>query len=31
MREHFRLHEAGVLSNEAYYESTKRILVGHVN
>ncbi|MGP8035280.1 MAG: hypothetical protein ACLPQ6_14205 [Steroidobacteraceae bacterium] len=31
MREHFRLHEAGVLSNEAYDESKKRILAGHVN
>jgi hypothetical protein len=31
MREHFRLHEAGVLSSEAYDESKKRILAGHVN
>jgi hypothetical protein len=31
MREHFRLHKAGVLSNEAYDESKKRILAGHVN
>jgi hypothetical protein len=29
MREHFRLHEAGVLSNEAYDDSKKRILAGH--
>lgn len=31
MREHFRLHKAGVLSNEAYEESKKRILAGHAN
>jgi hypothetical protein len=31
MREHFRLHEAGVLSNEAYDDSKKRILAGHAN
>lgn len=31
MREHFRLHQAGVLSDEAYDESKKRILAGHVN
>jgi hypothetical protein len=31
MREHFRLHEAGVLSTEAYDESKRRILAGHVN
>ena len=30
MREHFRLHEAGVLSYEAYDASKKRILAGHV-
>ena len=31
MREHFRLYEAGVLSNQAYEESKKRILAGHAN
>jgi len=31
MRDHFRLREAGVLSNEAYDESKRRILAGHVN
>jgi hypothetical protein len=31
MREHFRLKEAGVLSNEGYEESKKRILAGHAN
>lgn len=31
MREHFRLHEAGVLSNEAYEQSKKRILARHSN
>jgi hypothetical protein len=31
MREHFRLHQAGVLSNQAYDESKKRILAAHTN
>lgn len=31
MREHFRLHEAGVLTNEAYEESKTRILAGHAS
>jgi hypothetical protein len=31
MREHYRLREARVLSNEAYDESKKRILAGHVD
>ncbi len=31
MREHFRLHQAGVLSNQAYDESKNRILAAHTN
>lgn len=30
MREHFRLKEAGVLSNEEYEKSKRRILAGHL-